>query len=306
MHDRDGWIWYDGALVPWRSATTHVLTHSLHYGLSVFEGVRVYETPRGPALFRLADHTERLSGSAHVYGMPLPYDRAALLAAQRQAVRENQLRSGYVRTIAFYGPEKLGICPRGARVHVAVAAYPWGAYLGAGAAERGIRVKTASFVRAPSHAAPPRAKVAAAYATSILAHQEAAGDGYDEALLLDTRGLVAEGAGENLFIVKNGALREPWPSSALAGITRDTVLALARDLDLHVTSGELTRDDVYLADEAFFCGTAAELVPIVELDRRSIGSGRPGPLTRALQARFRAATSGEDERYAGWLTLASD
>jgi branched-chain amino acid aminotransferase len=306
MHDREGWIWYDGALVPWRSATTHVLTHSLHYGLSVFEGVRVYETPRGPALFRVTEHTERLGGSAHVYGMPLPYDQATLVAAQRQAVRENRLPSGYVRTIAFYGPEKLGICPRGARLHVAVAAFPWGAYLGTDAALRGIRVKTASFARAPSHAAPPRAKVAAAYATSILAHQEATSDGYDEALLLDSRGLVAEGAGENVFVVKNGALREPASSSALAGITRDTVFTLAHELGLPVTSGELTRDDVYLADEAFFCGTAAEIVPIVELDRRRIGDGTPGPITRALGASFRAATSGEDARYASWLTLAHD
>lgn len=306
MHDRDGWIWYDGALVPWRSATTHVLTHSLHYGLSVFEGVRVYETARGPALFRLAEHTERLHGSAHVYGMPLPFERATLISAQRRAVSENRLTNGYVRTLAFYGPEKLGVSPRGARVHVAVAAYPWGAYLGEDAAERGIRVKTSSFARAPSHAAPPRAKIAAAYATSILAHEEAASEGYDEALLLDTRGLVAEGSGENLFIVKGGALREPAPTSALAGITRDSVLALARELGLRVSSGELTRGDVYLADEAFFCGTAAEIIPIIELDRRRIGAGVPGPVTRTLSERFRAVTRGEDPRYAGWLTLADE
>lgn len=305
MHDRDGWIWYDGSLVPWRSATTHVLTHSLHYGVSAFEGVRVYPTARGPALFRLAEHTERLRGSAHVYGMQLPYGREALISAQREVVHENGLASGYVRTIAFYGPEKLGISPRGASVHVAIAAYPFGAYLGEGAAERGIRVKTSSFVRAPAFSLPPRAKIAAAYATSILAHQEATSDGYDEALLLDTRGMVAEGSGENLFIVQKGALREPAPSSALAGITRDTLLALARELGLGVTSGELTRDDVYLADEAFFCGTAAEIVPIIELDRRGIGSGAPGPLTRALIERFRVVTRGEDPRYAGWLTLAN-
>ena len=306
MHDRDGWIWYDGALVPWRAATTHVLTHSLHYGLAAFEGVRVYETARGPALFRLAEHTSRLYGSAHVYGMPLPYERATLMAAQRQAVHENGLASGYVRTLAFYGPEKIGVSPRGARVHVAIAAYPWGAYLGPDAAERGIRVKTSSYARAPSHAAPPRAKIAAAYATSILAHQEAQSDGYDEALLLDTRGLVAEGSGENLFIVKDGTLREPAPTAALAGITRDTVLTLARELGLPVASGDLTRDDVYLADEAFFCGTAAELVPIVELDRRRIGGGAPGPITRALMQRFHAATHGQEPRHAGWLTLASE
>jgi branched-chain amino acid aminotransferase len=302
MHDRDGLIWYDGVLVPWRSATTHVLTHSLHYGLSVFEGVRVYATQRGPALFRLAEHTERLCGSAHVYGMPLPYERDALMAAQLEAVRVNRLDSGYVRTLAFYGPEKIGVDPAGARVHVVVAAFVWGAYLGAGAADRGIRVKTSSFARAPSHAAPPRAKVAAAYANSILARQEAAADGYDEALLLDVRGFVAEGSGENLFIVRRGVLYEPAPTSALAGITRDTVHALAADLELPVVTGELTRDDVYLADEAFFCGTAAEIVPIIELDRRRIGAGRPGPITRRIQASFQAAAHGEAPRHRGWLT----
>ncbi len=302
VHDRDGWIWYDGSLVPWRSATTHVLSHSLHYGLAVFEGVRVYPTPGGPALFRVAAHTERLFGSAHVYGIPLPFDRAALLGAQVQAVAANGLASGYVRSIAFYGPEKLGLSTRGARVHVAVAAFPWDSYLGVDAERRGIRVKTSSYVRAPVNAAPPRAKVAAAYANSILAHQEAAADGYDEALLLDVHGFVAEGAGENLFLVKGGALFEPVLTSALAGITRDTVIELARDLDIGVQSRQVTRDDVYLADEAFFCGTAAEIVPIVELDRRRIGDGTPGPLTRRLLASFREATGGRDERHATWLT----
>jgi branched-chain amino acid aminotransferase len=238
--------------------------------------------------------------------MPLPYEREALMAAQLEAVRVNQLDSGYVRTLAFYGPEKIGIDPAGARVHVVVAAFVWGAYLGAGAADRGIRVKTSSFARAPSHAAPPRAKVAAAYANSILARQEAAADGYDEALLLDVRGFVAEGSGENLFIVRRGVLYEPAPTSALAGITRDSVLALAADLELSVVTGELTRDDVYLADEAFFCGTAAEIVPIVELDRRRIGAGRPGPITRRLQASFQAAVHGEAPRHRGWLTPLGD
>jgi branched-chain amino acid aminotransferase len=302
MHDRDGWIWYDGALVPWREATTHVLTHSLHYGLSVFEGVRLYETERGPALFRLAEHTERLCGSAHVYGMPLPYERSTLMAAQLESARKNQLRSGYLRTIAFYGPEKLGVSPLGAKVHVAVAAFPWAAYLGADAEERGIRVKTSTFVRSPSNAMPPRAKIAASYATSILARQEAAADDYDEALLLDTRGFVAEGSGENLFIVRRGVLREPAPTSALAGITRDTVHTLATELGLEVQTGDLTRDDVYLADEAFFCGTAAEIVPIIELDRRRIGVGVPGPITRRLISAFRALVRGENARYRAWLT----
>jgi branched-chain amino acid aminotransferase len=302
MQDREGWIWYDGELVPWRSATTHVLTHSLHYGVAVFEGVRVYETLRGPALFRLAEHTRRLCGSAHVYGMPLPYTQAELMQAQQDSVHANELPSGYVRTIAFYGPEKIGVSPRGARVHVAVAAFPFGAYLGAHARERGIRVKTSSFARAPASVVLPRAKLAASYASSMLAHEEAAAEGFDEALLLDVHGHVAEGAGENLFIVQDGALREPRPTSALAGITRDSVLALADDLGLSVTAEALTRDDVYLADEAFFCGTAAEITPIVELDRRRIGSGHPGPITRQLMASFDAAVRGENPRHAGWLS----
>lgn len=302
MHDRDGWIWYDGSLVPWRSATTHVLTHSLHYGLAVFEGVRVYATGRGPALFRLPDHTQRLLGSAHVYGMALPYDHAALMAAQLDAVRENGLAAGYVRTLCFYGPEKVGVNPRGALVHVAVAAFPWGAYLGLDAERCGIRVKTSSFVRTPVNAALPRAKIAAAYATSILANQEARDDGYDEALLLDTQGLVAEGAGENLFFVKDGILCEPQPTSALCGITRRSVITLARELGLEARALPVTRDDIYLADEAFFCGTAAEITPIVELDRRRIGSGEPGPITRQLLERFRAVVEGRSPRHEAWLT----
>jgi branched-chain amino acid aminotransferase len=272
------------------------------YGVAVFEGVRVYETSSGPALFRAAEHARRLCGSAHAYGMPLPYTQAELVQGQIESVRENGLCNGYVRTIAFYGPEKIGVSPRGARVHVAIAAFPWEAYLGAASRERGIRVKTSSFARAPASVALPRAKVAAAYATSMLAHAEATAEGYDEALLLDVRGLVAEGAGENLFIVRNGELYEPHPSSALAGITRDSVTRLARDLGLTVGAAELTRDDVYLADEAFFCGTAAELVPIVELDRRRIGSGVPGPITRRLMASFDAAVRGECARHADWLT----
>jgi branched-chain amino acid aminotransferase len=302
VHDRDGLIWYDGALVPWRSATTHVLTHSLHYGLSVFEGVRVYAGPAGAALFRLADHTTRLCGSAHIYGMPLPYTREVLMAAQLDAVRANALPAGYVRSLAFYGPEKLGISPRGARVHVAIAAFEWGAYLGADALTRGIRVKTSSFARPPVNASLPRAKLAAAYANSILAHEEASAEGYDEALLLDVHGFVAEGAGENLFIIKNGMLYEPQPSAALAGITRDSVHVLARELGYAIHTGPLTRDDVYLADEAFFCGTAAEITPIIELDRRSIGKGIPGPITRRLMDSFRQAVHGELPQHASWLT----
>lgn len=305
MNDLNGWIWYDGALVPWGEATTHVLTHSLHYGVSVFEGMRAYPTPAGPALFRAAEHADRLFGSAHAYRMPMQYDRQTVVRAQAEVVARNELPAAYVRTIAFYGPEKLGVSPRGARVHVAIAAFPWAAYLGPEAQERGIRVKTSSYVRSPSHAILPRAKLAASYATSVLANQEVVDDGYDEALLLDVDGLVAEGSGENLFIVERGVLHEPESTSALAGITRDTVKALARDLGLEVVTRRMTRDSIYLAQEAFFCGTAAEITPITELDRRSIGGGSPGPITRSLAEAFRRAVSGSDERYRHWLTPVS-
>jgi branched-chain amino acid aminotransferase len=302
MHDRDGWIWHDGKLVPWRSATTHVLTHSLHYGLAVFEGLRAYDTPDGPAIFRVQDHTARLIDSARIYMMQIPYDRATLIEAQREVVRANGLGACYLRPIAFYGAEKMGVSPRGATVHVAIAAWPWGAYLGPEAHERGIRVKTSSYARHHVNVTMARAKLAATYANSILATLEASQDGYDEALLLDVDGFVAEGAGENLFIVRDGRLYEPELTSALAGITRDTVITLARERGYEVGARRLTRDDVYIADEAFFCGTAAEVTPIVELDRRTIGEGRPGPVTRAIQRAFFDVVSGRDARHRDWLT----
>jgi branched-chain amino acid aminotransferase len=302
MHDRDGFIWYDGQLVPWRSATTHVLTHSLHYGLSVFEGVRAYATAQGAAIFRLREHTDRLFGSAHVYRMTIPYDRTQIREAQREVVRANRLDAAYLRPIVFYGPEKMGVNPVGAAVHVAIAAWPWGAYLGDDALARGVRVKTSSFARGHVNVTMPRAKIAAIYANSILASLEAQEDGYDEALLLDVDGFVAEGPGENIFVVKDGRLYEPALTSALAGITRDAVITLARERGYEVSAQRLTRDDVYLADEAFFCGTAAELTPIVELDRRRIGDGRPGPHTRALAAAFMDAATGRDPRHADWVS----
>ena len=302
MHDRDGWIWHDGKLVPWRNATTHVLTHSLHYGLAVFEGLRAYDTPEGPAIFRVQDHTRRLIDSARIYMMQIPYDRATLIEAQREVVRANGLGACYLRPIAFHGAEKMGVSPKGAMVHVAIAAWPWGAYLGPEAHERGIRVKTSSYARHHVNVTMARAKLAATYANSILATLEASQDGYDEALLLDVDGFVAEGAGENLFIVRDGRLYEPELTSALAGITRDTVITLARERGYEVGARRLTRDDVYIADEAFFCGTAAEVTPIVELDRRTIGEGRPGPVTRAVQRAFFDVVSGRDARHRDWLT----
>ncbi|HXX10730.1 MAG TPA: branched-chain amino acid transaminase [Burkholderiales bacterium] len=302
MADRDGQIWYDGKLVPWREANTHVLTHSLHYGLAVFEGLRAYKTGKGTAIFRLQEHTERLLNSAHIFMMKMPYDRATLMEAQKEVVRANRLEECYVRPIAFYGSEKMGVSPKGAKVHVAIAAWPWGAYLGADGIEKGIRVKTASYARHHINVTMCRAKFSGTYANSILANQEAVEHGYDEALLLDVDGYVAEGSGENLFIVKNGRLYEPELTSALIGITRDAVITLARDMGLEVEARRITRDDVYIADEAFFTGTAAEVTPIRELDSRVIGSGRRGPITQKLQSMFFDVVNGRAEKYRHWLS----
>ncbi len=302
MADRDGFIWYDGKLVPWRDATTHVLTHSLHYGLAVFEGVRAYNTAKGPAIFRLREHTDRLFNSAHIYRMAMPYDRATLMEAQKEVVRANKLESCYIRPIAFFGSEKMGVSPRGAKTHVAIAAWPWGAYLGEEGMEKGIRVKTASYARHHVNVSMCRAKYSGTYANSILANMEATEDGYDEALLLDVDGFVAEGSGENLFIVKDGQIYEPEVASALVGITRATVHTLARELGYSVISKRLTRDDLYIADEAFFTGTAAEVTPIRELDNRTIGEGHRGPITTKLQSLFFDVVNGRVPAHAEWLT----
>jgi branched-chain amino acid aminotransferase len=302
MADRDGQIWYDGKLVPWRSATTHVLTHSLHYGLAVFEGVRAYKTTRGTAIFRLKEHTERLFNSAHIYMMKMPYTREQLMDAQKEVVRANKLDECYIRPIAFYGSEKIGVSPKGASVHVAIAAWPWGAYLGADALEKGIRVKTSSFARHHVNVSMCRAKYSGTYANSILANLEATEHGYDEGLLLDVDGFVAEGSGENLFMVKNGCLYEPELTSALVGITRDSVITFAREMGYSVSAKRITRDDLYIADEAFFTGTAAEVTPIREVDGRTIGEGKRGPITTRIQKAFFETVSGKAEKHADWLT----
>lgn len=302
MSDRDGLIWYDGKLVPWRNATTHVLTHSLHYGLAVFEGVRAYDTDLGTAIFRLQDHTRRLFNSAHIYQMEIPYDQAAINAAQLEVVRANKLQSCYIRPLVFYGSEKMGVSPKGATVHVAIAAWPWGAYLGESALEQGIRVKISSYARQHVNVTMPRAKLASTYANSILANTEALDHGYDEAILLDTEGFVAEGSGENIFIVKDGVLCEPEIASALTGITRSTIHSLAADLGIPLQTKRLTRDDLYIADEAFFSGTAAEVTPIREIDRRVIGKGRRGPITEKLQQAFFDVVNGKNAKYHHWLS----
>ncbi len=302
MSDRDGFIWYDGQLVPWRDATTHVLTHSLHYGLSVFEGVRAYHTDIGTAIFRLAEHTNRLFNSAHIYQMAMPFDRKTIMDAHCEVVRRNELDSCYIRPLVFYGSEKMGVSPKGAQVHVAIAAWPWGAYLGEEALKQGIRVKISSFARQHVNVTMPRAKVASTYANSILANAEALDHGYDEAILLDTDGFVAEGSGENIFIVKDGVLCEPEIASALTGITRSTIHSLAADLGIPVHTKRLTRDDLYIADEAFFTGTAAEVTPIREIDQRMIGSGSRGPVTEKLQNAFFDVVNARNTNYHHWLT----
>jgi branched-chain amino acid aminotransferase len=302
MADRDGFIWYDGKLVPWREATTHVLTHSLHYGLAVFEGLRAYKTDRGTAIFRLKEHTDRLFNSAHIYMMKMPYSKTELMEAQREVVRANDLESCYIRPIAFYGSEKMGISTKGSRVHVAIAAWPWGAYLGEEGLAQGIRVKTSSFARHHVNVSMCRAKYSGTYANSILASMEATEHGYDEALLLDVEGFVAEGAGENLFVIKDGRIYEPEIASALTGITRATVHTLAKELGYDITTKRLTRDDIYIADEAFFTGTAAEVTPIREVDGRQIGEGRRGPITTRIQSLFFDVVAGKVPAHAEWLT----
>jgi branched-chain amino acid aminotransferase len=301
MADRDGHIWYDGKLVPWRSATTHVLTHSLHYGLAVFEGVRAYKTVNGTAIFRVAEHTERLFNSAHIYMMKIPFTPEQIIEAQKEVVRANKLESCYLRPIAFYGSEKMGVSPKGAKVHVAIAAWPWGAYLGADGLEKGIRVKTSSFARHHVNVSMCRAKYSGTYANSILANQEALDHGYDEGLLLDVDGFVAEGAGENIFMVKNGKIYEPELTSSLIGITRDTVIQLAADRGYTVSARRITRDDLYIADELFFTGTAAEVTPIREVDGRVIGAGSRGPVTAKLQKAFFNLVQGKDKKHQDWL-----
>jgi branched-chain amino acid aminotransferase len=303
MADRDGVIWYDGKMVNWRDATTHVLTHTLHYGMGVFEGVRAYKTDKGTAIFRLKEHTDRLFRSAHILQMKMPYSKEQIMEAQKAAVRENNLESAYMRPMAFYGAEAMGISAKTLSTHVIVAAWKWGAYMGQDALDNGIRVKTSSFSRHHVNITMCKAKANGNYMNSILAHQEAALDGYDEALLLDVDGFVAEGSGENIFIIRNGKLYTPDLTSALEGITRDTILQLAAEIGLSVIEKRITRDEVYSADEAFFTGTAAEVTPIRELDRRSIGTGTAGPITKQLQKMYFDAVTGKSAKHADWLTL---
>ena len=303
MADRDGVIWYDGELVPWRDATTHVLTHTLHYGMGVFEGVRAYNTPEGTAIFRLQAHTDRLFDSAHIMNMKMPFTKEELNEATRAAVRENNLESAYIRPMVFYGSEAMGLRATGLKVRVIVAAWHWGAYMGEEALKTGIKVRTSSFTRHHVNISMTRAKANGNYINSMLALQEAVSGGADEAMLLDTEGYVAEGSGENIFLVKNGVVYTPEVTSCLDGITPSTILTLAAELGIQVVEKRITRDEVYIADEAFFTGTAAEVTPIREVDGRQIGIGSRGPVTEILQKAYFDLVTGQTSAHPEWRTL---
>ncbi|KAF0192002.1 MAG: branched-chain amino acid aminotransferase [Gammaproteobacteria bacterium] len=303
MDDRDGVIWLDGKLVPWRDAKIHVLTHTLHYGLGVFEGVRAYKTDKGTAIFRLQDHTDRLFRSAHILGIKMPFDKKTLNDATCTVVRDNKLESGYIRPMCFYGSEGMGLRADTLKAHMMIAAWPWGSYMGAENMERGIRVKTSSFTRHHVNITLCKAKANGNYINSMLALQEALACGCEEALLLDAEGFVAEGSGENIFIIRNGVLYTPDLTSALEGITRDTIVQFAAELGIPVKEKRITRDEVYVADEAFFTGTAAEVTPIRELDRRAIGNGGRGPVTERLQTMYFDQVHGRRDKNREWLTI---
>jgi branched-chain amino acid aminotransferase len=303
MSDRDGKIWMDGQMVDWRDAKIHVLTHTLHYGCGAFEGVRAYNTAQGTAIFRLREHTERLFNSAKILRMKIPFTFEQVCQAQLDVVKANQLESCYLRPLTWIGDRKLGVSPKGNTIHLMIAAWAWGAYLGEEGLRRGIRVKTSSYTRHHVNITMTQAKAVSNYTNSILANMEATDDGYDEALLLDASGFVSEGAGENIFVIKGGVVYTPDLSAgALNGITRNTVFAICKDLGLEVVQKRITRDEVYISDEAFFTGTAAEVTPIRELDRIELGAGERGPITTRIQAAFFDIVNGRNPKYAEWLS----
>jgi branched-chain amino acid aminotransferase len=300
--DRDGLIWMDGEMVPWRDAKVHVLTHSLHYGMGVFEGVRAYKTPhKGTCIFRLQDHTDRLFRSAHIMGMNMPFDKATLNQAQKDVVRLNGLEEGYLRPLAFLGSEGMGLRADNLRTHVAVAAWEWPSYMDPEANQRGIKVRTSSYTRHHVNISMCKAKATGNYINSLLALREAIESGAEEALLLDNEGYVAEGSGENVFMVRDNKIYTPELTSCLEGITRDAIFVLAAELGYEIHEKRITRDEVYVADEAFFTGTAAEVVPIRELDGRTIGSGRRGPVTEKLQSMYFDSVRGNRSQNSQWL-----
>jgi len=303
MDDNDGVIWFDGEMVPWREAKVHVLTHTLHYGMGVFEGVRAYHTDKGAAIFRLKEHTDRLFRSAKIMNMPMPFDKDTINQATKRAVAENNLDSAYIRPMVFYGSEGMGLRADNLNTHIIIAAWEWGAYLGAESLEKGIRIRTSSYTRHHVNISMCKAKANGQYINSMLALQEALTDGYDEALLLDVDGFVAEGSGENIFVVRDGIIYTPELTSALEGITRDTIFHLAKEIGVEIREKRITRDEVYVADEAFFTGSAAEVTPIRELDNRSIGNGGRGPITEKLQSMYFDQVHGRRDTFPEWQTL---
>jgi branched-chain amino acid aminotransferase len=302
MDDRDGKIWMDGQMVEWRDAKIHVLSHTLHYGCGAFEGVRAYKTAQGTAIYRLQEHTQRLFNSAKILRMNIPFSLEEVMQAQKDVVRLNNLESCYIRPLTWIGSQKLGVSPKGNKIHIMVAAWAWGAYLGEEGMKRGIRVKTSSFTRHHVNITMTQAKAVSNYTNSILANMEALDEGYDEALLLDSAGFVSEGAGENIFVIKDGVVYTPDLSAgALNGITRNTIFHICKDLGLELVQKRITRDEIYISDEAFFTGTAAEVTPIRELDRIQLGAGSRGPITEKIQTAFFDIVNGRNPKYSAWL-----
>ncbi len=301
--DRDGYIWMDGEFIPWRDANVHVLTHTLHYGLGVFEGIRAYNTPNGTAVFRLDEHVKRLFDSAQILQIDMPYDAATIKQACIDSISKNKLETAYVRPLAYYGSEDMGLHANELSVHVSIASWYWGAYLGTDGMENGIRIKTSSYARHHVNSVMCKAKACGNYINSIVALREAINEGYDEALLLDVNGQAMEGSGENIFLVRDGRLATPPTTSILEGITRDTIITLAQETGLTVAERPITRDELYIADETFFTGTAAEVTPIREIDGRTIGDGKPGPVTKQLQSLYLNQVNGRRSEHSEWLTL---
>ena len=295
-------IWMNGSFVKWDDAKVHVLTHTLHYGTGVFEGIRCYKTDSGSAVFRLQEHVSRLFDSAHICQMDIPFTREGVAEAILETIRVNKIDACYIRPLVYFGYGAMGIFPKENPIQVSIAVWPWGSYLGEEGLKNGIRVKISSFCRPNVNATMVRSKTTANYANSLLAKREALKDGYDEAKLLDTEGYVAEGSGENVFMVRKGVIKTPPLTSILEGITRETIMQLAAERGMRLVEERFTRDELYVADEAFFTGTAAEITPIREVDNRSIGEGKPGPVTKELQSAFFDVVHGRDSRHADWLT----
>lgn len=295
-------IWMDGKFVDWDKAQVHVLTHTLHYGLGMFEGIRCYRTEKGSAIFRLDEHVDRLFASAHIYNIEIPYTKKEIRDAIIKTVTVNKLRECYIRPLVYIGYGAMGLYPKGNPICVAIAAWPWGAYLGDEGIDKGIRIQVSSFTRHHVNSSMSRAKVCGSYINSQIAKKEAIAGGFDEALLLDPEGYVSEGSGENIFIVRNGQIKTTPLTTILEGITRDSIIRIARDNKIPVIEERFTRDEVYIADEAFFTGTAAEVTPIREIDNRKIGIGSRGKITKKLQSIFFDVVKGRNRKYAAWLT----